>query len=60
MPTTKLVCPECGKGDENDPDPSWPGCPDCTPEVETTRWPDPIPMYGWERFPSCDMTTREG
>lgn len=56
------MCPVCGRGDDNDadPDPNGDGigwsCLSCDPDKYDPRTDE----YGWEKYPSCDMTTREG
>lgn len=42
-----MICPICGKGDPDDPDPTWPGCPVCTPGLEVQ---DPEDLPGGERY----------
>lgn len=49
------MCPVCGRGDDNDPDRGW-SCLSCDPAKYDPRTDE----YGWEKYPSCDMTTREG
>lgn len=52
-----MMCPQCGKGDVHDPDPEWPGCPMCNPDIE--EWGrDGYCTYGWELYPSCAIANR--
>lgn len=51
-----MMCPVCGRGDDNDPDPADWKCTSCDPGYLDPRTDE----YGWEKYPSCDMTTREG
>lgn len=59
MDVQPIVCPTCGHGDPEDPDPSWPGCAECTPtELAFPRRGSAYREYGWERYPSCAIADR--